>query len=262
MNLYEMRSPLRGLDSPVFTREEFFATDQRLALASQWAATSVNAAAGYPKPEWATAGDADRPCYMFQTASAAAAVTDGTQLQYAVAGVKLGMSSPTARTGGLNYRPQFRLMGTFFAEKWDVADFVFGMAVVDTSLIASEATDFIGIKKYVADTSFYARGRKASGAAVQKQIPPVTALGSNQFYTFDMTFVRQGVGYGNIEIVIGCNTAPGKPHTEYNSNVAFLSAEVAFPDTVLLTPSIGWRVGTAASQPKFGICYVGWEGLR
>jgi hypothetical protein len=199
---------------------------------------------------------------MFQTAAGAAAATDGTQIQLAQANIKLMMTDDEARSGGLNYRPGFRMRGVFFAENPAVMDLFFGLAVVDTSIIASEPTDYLGLYKVVADTAFSAKGRKASGTAVAKTLSHA-AFVTNQFISVDMTFIRTGTGMGNVEVAMGYNVDPGKPWDAANNNkVTFTSANAAFPDTVLVGPSVAWRVGTAASQPKFGVCYMGWEFIR
>jgi hypothetical protein len=165
----------------------------------------------------------------------------------------LGVTYNSATTDGLNLTipvasviPQYNepivLKGAFAATTIATAEFLMELAVVGTGLIATPATNYIGIRKKTGDTHFYLVSRKASGTEESVEIPMGT-LTDGYWYDFVLQITRDNstLGQGVAEVWWDVNAKAETALTNYWK----LPVATQFPDTVAMAPSIATRVGAS-----------------
>lgn len=179
-----------------------------------------------------------RPVWDFTNAGSGA--TDGVQLQVP-AGCILLQPGKTVRLKG-----SVRMTTT-------TQEFFVGLAAIDTSIIASAPTDYIGMRKLTTETLWRAVTRKASGTAETWGI--AGAIAADTWYDFEVVIKLDPsiAGRGNLTVYNNSGASAGNPIGNSNGNGG-VAAQM--PDTVLLSPAIAWRAGSAANVS----CYVGQFG--
>jgi len=182
----------------------------------------------YPTP--GTAALPGRPC---RSVTYAAAITDDCNFCYPVATLipqynqpiymKFGFGTAVLATGGAK------------------AEFLAGLNVVGTGLIATPATNYINVRKKVDETVFQLVCRKASGTESAFTIPNTTVGDTGDWWDFSLKILRDPttLGRGRVDLKVWKN---GTPMWEGPIEIA-----TQFPDTVAMAPAISTRVGVASN---------------
>jgi len=180
----------------------------------------------------------NRACFAFTNSGSTA--TDGSQFQVTAAHIRpMEAKEITLRWG---YR------GTTATQ-----DASFGLAAIDTSQIASAATDYIKVEKLAASTSFTLSARKASGTAESFTLAGLTAV-VDTWFDFCMRIKRSSTaGMGLVTVTAAVGGVPGGNLTTVFSE----SFATQLPDTVDLSPYGAWRAGSAANVSGY-VPYFGW----
>jgi hypothetical protein len=237
---------------PGFNSAGFVHGGDPLAINSARATvTSVNAAAGYPK--FGVAGD--RSAILLATAAGSAAVTDGTQIQFAVTTGFLKNSVPASSLKPIVFNRGAKFACGFYAAS-DIAtmEMFFGFAAIDTTVIASLPTDAAGLLKLTGDANFRLYGRKASGTAESNLIGNMPTLANASWIDLMFEWVPTATGEGYVTVFAKVGGLAG----ESLSEIGKIKLVTQSPDTVLLAPTVAWRVGTSAAQPEVAISHVAW----
>ena len=198
----------------------------------------------YPSP--GTAAIPGRSCLGVTYNSV---ITDGLQGCRPTACVIPQLPSP----GPYNLNPfiiKFAVASSIMAS----SEFLFGLAVVSTTEIATPVSDYVGIRKNASDTAFALVSRKASGNE-QKTLLPMTALANATWYDFCLTLNRDPVNAGMAIADVWWDTNV-QPETGYSNHVTIPIA-TQFPDTVATSPTWATRVGYAAAVSY--IDYFMWQ---
>lgn len=212
--------------------------------------TSVNAAAGYPK----IGSQGGRAALLVKTAGAA---TDGANIQFGVTTAPLILAARTASA----YGPQVGRRTTRFEfsirsdANFSTLGLFAGFAAVDTSIIASAPTDYIGLLKVTGDTTSpkYV-ARKASGTAESALVGGFPSFASAAWYDVAMDFDNgASAGLGNLKIWAKKDGDPGAD-LDLVANIAIATQ---FPDTVALLPSLAIFNGSAGT-PEVAISRLAW----
>lgn len=123
-------------------------------------------------------------------------------------------------------------------------EFFVGYAAIDTSIIASAPTDYIGIRKTTGQTRFQLVARKASGTEqVFDLAMPVVA--NDTLYTFSVLITPDRTTAGMARVVVRCGVGlqPGGTLSVVFDGVVTTQA----PDTVDLSIARAWRAGAAVT---------------
>lgn len=180
-----------------------------------------------------------RNAFLFTNTGSTA--TDGVQFQ--------GVSAPIILQAGKRLRMKCAVyMDTATQE------FSFGVAAMDTSVIASASTDLLKMEKLTTETAWSFKARKTSGTAVSWPIPQ--AVAAAHWYDMEMNVVVDTVtaGKGVAFATHGQDVIAGAtlPFSAGQLNIA-----TQLPDTVALAPFMAWRAGSAANVNCY-VAYLGW----
>lgn len=180
---------------------------------------------------------ATRP--VFNLTNSGSTATDGLNAQ--------------VKTGSVLFQAgkEVRIKGAFRCTT-ATQDLFFGTGVIDTSLIASQATDYIAIRKLAAATQPSIVMRKASGTAETWTLP--VTIAADQWNDFEIVITRDAAtaGKGIVKVLWGQDVAAGAELTD----IATLPVATQLPDTVDQALSFGWRAGSAANVSMY-IAYLG-----
>lgn len=180
-----------------------------------------------------------RPCLALTNSGSTA--TDGAQFQVTAASYQLQAAKKVHLWGGFRFTTVTQDIGA-------------GWAAIDTSLLASEATDHAAWQKLAAATAPTIRMRKASGTAqASNRLNPTFAV--DTWYDWEMVIIRDSAtaGVGAVQLFMGSAVEPGGTipnvfNGTFNSQV---------PDTVDLAPYFAWRAGSAANVSGY-VSHFGW----
>lgn len=170
-----------------------------------------------------------RPCINLTNSGSTA--TDGAQFQ-----LTAGHIQPQA---GKKIRIKWGMRMSTTDQDWS-----FGLAAVDTSVIASEPTDHFGVQKLAAVTQPKIRARKASGTAQTSNDLAIT-FAADVWHDFELILTRDSTTAGQGEVLLygKANANPNEIGTVlYQGTFA-----TQIPDTVDLAPYMAWRAGSAAN---------------
>jgi len=180
----------------------------------------------------------NRPCLNMTNSGSTA--TDGGQFQITAASILLAADSKQARI-------KFAYRGTTATQ-----DVAFGLANIDTSIIASDPTDFIMIRKLAAETTFTLRCRKASGTVFTASAVPVIA--ADTWYDGEIVMTYSTVAnQSRVQVYLGSNIAAGGIIPMVLDSVV---PDSAFPNTVNMASFQAWRAGSAANVSGY-VAYFG-----
>lgn len=181
-----------------------------------------------------------RECFALTNSGSLA--TDGAQAQ-----VPAGCIQPQA---GKQVRIKFAFRMTATDQ-----EFSFGLAAIDTSIIASEPTDHFALQKVTGVTSPVIRARKSSGTAQATNALAIT-FAVDTWYDAELILTRDvsTAGMGKVECYISSGVSGGGVLAPlYNGTFAS-----QIPDTVDLAPYFAWRAGSAANVSGY-VAYYGVE---
>lgn len=180
-----------------------------------------------------------RPCLALTNSGSTA--TDGAQAQ-----ATQGFIQPQAGK-------EIQICGSFRMTT-NTQEFSLGLAIIDTSVIASAPTDLILLEKLTTVTAPSLKARKATGTVETWTLGKTLLV--DTWYDFSMRLVRDAstAGKGNAQVYIGESlNAKGTMEVLFNGTIA-----TQFPDTVDLAPTLAWRAGSAANVSG----YIGHFGVR
>lgn len=186
-----------------------------------------------------------RPCVNFAGAGAA---TDGNNLCFAVASIIPVASKPLI------------VKGSLFSADITNHEFLFGMGVVGTGVIATDPTDHFMIRKLTGETVPSVRSRKASGTANIAALN-TGALANSTWYDFAIrcTVDASTSGAGRLEVWWGSNLTGGQAMAKIYDNVFGTNV----PDTVKLAPQCAFRAGGSVTTiMSFGYYQFEQAGLN
>ncbi len=173
----------------------------------------------------------------------AGAATDGYQAQSLGEGIRLGVADKV-----------FRMCGLIRSADIALHEFLMGVNATDTTVIASDSTDFAHVRKLTGETVFSGRSRKASGSASTVPIG-MSAVANDTDYFWEMELVRSSsAGKGKMRLYWMANPTPGS-QADLVFDYTFPSQ---FPDTVDLAPVVAWRAGSTVTTLGF-VGGVAWE---
>lgn len=217
-----------------FNFEWWGALPGAMGSADPWTQTSVGAS-----NVAAIAVYADRPCYTYVSATAGA--TDGLQAQFGTANYTFEAGKPVILKGAFNLADPAN------------QNFLFGLGTVDTTLIASAPTDFIGI----ANTAGVLTLRRDVGSTVEN-ISTTLTLTANTWFDVAIVLTPDSTtsGAGKIELYAKISAAGMDGMTQLSSH----SFGTLFP-TNALALSWAYNNGTTADA-AFRIQYVGMRVKR
>jgi hypothetical protein len=120
-------------------------------------------------------------------------------------------------------------------------EFLMELSVVGTALIATPATNYIGIRKNTGDSTFYVVSRYASGTE-QKTALTMDTLADGTWYDFCVKITRpySTAEMGAVDVWWGTNLYPGQGYSN-SQHVDIVGATPQFPDTVATAPAIDIR---------------------
>jgi len=167
-----------------------------------------------------------RPCFVFTGAAA----NDAWQGQV-TAGIIQGIAGKTIRL-----KAGIRMTATD-------AEFSFGLAAPDTTVIASDPTDFIMVEKLTGVTVPQIELRKASGT--KEVASGIITLAANKWYDFELVAMRDASTAGAGVVMLFAGEDLGKGGQMTFKQRYFVSSQ--FPDTVDLAPYFAMRVQSASS---------------
>lgn len=133
-------------------------------------------------------------------------------------------------------------------------DWNLGLMAIDTNVFSTAPTDYIVLEKLAAATKFSIKSRKASGTAETWTLEKTIAV--DTWYDFALRIIRDPstAGKGILQVYMGESlNAKGTMDCLFNGTVA-----TQLPDTVDLSPTLGWRAGSAANVSG----YVGHFGVK
>lgn len=182
---------------------------------------------------------------MVQLAGAGAG-TDAHQVQVRLDGLR--------PQGGKILRQYFQFRSADLASH----EFGFGFSVLDTSILATNPTDVIGIRKLTTATKFTAFARKASGTEETSSLGGLT-LENDLLYDGCLEILRDPAtaGKGVMNVYLGASLTAGGliPH------LGAFNIATQLPDTVDLAASRAWRAGGAVTTIGYLGCW-GWTVER
>jgi hypothetical protein len=169
----------------------------------------------------------NRPCIEMAGAGAA---TDGSQFQYGTAGLLIEAGKP------------LRIRFSYRSADMSTHEMVFGVAAVDTTLIASDPTDFILVDLATASLTPTLRSRKASGTAESAALP--ITLANDTWYDTELVITRDATTAGRayVQVYHGASLASGANLPL----IATIPISTQCPDTVNLAPCFGFQ-GTSVT---------------
>lgn len=170
-----------------------------------------------------------RPCVNLTNSGTLA--TDLAQFQVTAASLLMGTADKT-------FTLKFSYRGSTATQ-----DIAFGWANIDTTIIASDPTDFIMIRKLAAETTFTLRTRKASGTAYTVSTTPVIA--ADTWYDGEIRATYSSTSNASrVQVFLSSGAAGGSPLAQV---LDALIPDSAFPNTVNLAGFGAWRAGSAAN---------------
>ena len=179
-----------------------------------------------------------RPCLNLTNSGSTA--TDLSQFQTTAASILMATDAKT-------HVLKFSYRGTTATQ-----DIAFGWAAIDTTIIASDPTDFIMFRKLAAETTFTLRTRKASGTAYTVSATPVIA--ADAWYDGEIRATYSATAnMSRVQVFMSANASPGAPLTQVLDS---LIPDTAFPNTVNMASFGAWRAGSAANVSGY-ISYFG-----
>lgn len=186
------------------------ATGDSFTVATVNCTPAVNCIGGVPALQLAGAGGA----------------TDGYQIQYTGDAIRPQPSKP------------LRMAGFIRSADWTHHNFTLGFNAVDTTIIASDSTDFLHIQA-ASSGLFVGRARKASGAA-QTTTFGHPVLVNDSWYFFEIVLVRDAstAGKGRMTFYLS------DPNPAAGASPTYIQAwdvPTQFADTVDLAPAFAWQ---------------------
>lgn len=187
----------------------------------------------------ANANIGGRPCWSITNTNSTA--TDVVQFQTVAGGIIL--------QAGKSVRIKWSMRMTTTTQEW-----LFGLNALDTSVIASDSTDFLHVEKLTGVTAPSFRARKASGTAESTTLSLTFA--ADTWYDFELLLKRDAstAGKGIYQVWGGSGISAGGMLPYLGGN----TVATQFADTVALCPTMAWRAGSAANVSG----YISYFGVR